>query len=427
MSTHPPRLIQRTRTKLLLASAAAAILATGAALRRDEPVRTRQEPVAPILEARVERREPTRLFRAIQDAAARVRAYGVVFPAQPARARRRSVPDFAAARPAAPEPAGLGIPVGESGEVLTTRPALAGGQPRVLTADGRRMEASVAAYDPERALVLVQLEEARPPAPAMASAPPTPGDLVLAAAGAYEMVAPRFVRSVGEQGYLLDAAGLPPGTPLFNLDGELLGIAAGGESHLVHPVADALARLRGLVAEGRELPATLGILLQEPDAGLRARLGAGLIVAGVEPDGPAATAGVRAGDVLLELGGSPVDDLEAAHRTIAALPAGREVTATLGRAGLRQTLTLLPAATFADPRAAWALASPGAPAASDVFAAGDLAEADVPPSSRVLSVDGRPLAAARLPPAARRQGPPWLVHLHEGGRPFFAVVGRERR
>ncbi|MCE9562669.1 MAG: PDZ domain-containing protein [Planctomycetes bacterium] len=69
-------------------------------------------------------------------------------------------------------------------------------------------------------------------------------------------------------------------------------------------------------------PPTLGI-----------QLGNGLLVAGVAPDGPAAKAGVKAGDTITAIGGTKIDDARALTTARAKLKAGDKVKLTVTREG----------------------------------------------------------------------------------------------
>jgi S1-C subfamily serine protease len=66
-----------------------------------------------------------------------------------------------------------------------------------------------------------------------------------------------------------------------------------------------------------------------------------LVVAGVAPGGPAARAGVRQGDVVLQVAGERAGGLAELFRSIWRLgPAGVEVPLTLGRAGAQVQVRL---------------------------------------------------------------------------------------
>jgi S1-C subfamily serine protease len=105
-------------------------------------------------------------------------------------------------------------------------------------------------------------------------------------------------------------------------------------------VADELLRT-GHVSRGY-----LGLGMQPvrlPEA-LRGQLGltreTGLIVVTVEPDGPAARAGVLLGDVLVALDGAPVSDLDDVQARLGSDRIGVAVPAVLVRAGARTDLSI---------------------------------------------------------------------------------------
>jgi S1-C subfamily serine protease len=422
------KLIERPRTKLLVAGAAALVLAVGATLRpRDAPRAAPPEQVAPILEDEIQRREPARVFRALQERGRRVLPYALAFRATPGQAE---APGAAGTEAAAEEPRGFGLAV-SSGEVLTHRNALGpSGLATAYTPDGAAATASVAVYDPRTQLVLVSVPGLQLSVPAEATLPPALGELVLAAAaaGRRELLAPRFVESVEEGGCRLGPGALPPGTPVFNLQGEAIGLAGPEERPLVRHLTSARDHLSSLRKDGRALPSTLGLVLQAPDEAVSARLGAGLIVAGVVAGAPAEQAGLQPGDVLLSLDGHPLAGLEQALDRIGAVRPGHPVEVRWRRDGREMAVSVVPETTLADPRVPVAIEPPReSPTAAALFTRDDLFEAAVPPHARILTVEGRPVPASGLPKVLRRRGAPWLVHVHDGSRPYFAVVGRRPR
>jgi len=58
-----------------------------------------------------------------------------------------------------------------------------------------------------------------------------------------------------------------------------------------------------------------------------------LLVTEVETDGPAAKAGLKAGDVIVKLNGKAVDDVSDVRRTLGETPSGTDVTVTVQRDG----------------------------------------------------------------------------------------------
>ena len=75
---------------------------------------------------------------------------------------------------------------------------------------------------------------------------------------------------------------------------------------------------------------------------LKSETSNGLLVAHVEPGGPADKAGILLGDVLVELQGKPLEDTENIQDGLASFRIGDNVQATLLRAGspLQVTITL---------------------------------------------------------------------------------------
>jgi len=91
----------------------------------------------------------------------------------------------------------------------------------------------------------------------------------------------------------------------------------------------------------------LGVHLEPPTdelreaAGVPARVGA--VISEVEPDTPAAQAKLAAGDLVVDFGGTAVNDMDQLIRMVGASRVGVPVEVTFYRDGLRQTVQVTPA------------------------------------------------------------------------------------
>jgi serine protease Do len=212
---------------------------------------------------------------------------------------------------------------------------------------------------------------------------------------------------------------------VFSLDREVVAVA-GGDGRLVFAVPYALERLGRLVADGTPMPLTLGLTFQPLTEALSATFGdAGVIVAAVEPGGPAARADIRPADVITAIGGTAVADMDSARLVIARLPAGAPAEIVLRRDGRDLAVQVAPEPTLAPPGSAPRLDADlgDRPAAADVFEARDLAAAGVSGQARVLAIAGRSVTARTATAQRRRTRAPWLVYLDHEGHRFFALVG----
>jgi len=142
------------------------------------------------------------------------------------------------------------------------------------------------------------------------------------------------------------------GGPLFNMNGEVIGIntaiisPSGGSigigfaipSKAASNVIDQLHQFH----EARR--GWLGVRIQEVTDDIAEGLGLketrGALVAGVTEKGPAAEAGILAGDIILEFDGQPVNAMHELPRMVADESIGKEVPVKILRKGQEQTLTV---------------------------------------------------------------------------------------
>ncbi len=72
------------------------------------------------------------------------------------------------------------------------------------------------------------------------------------------------------------------------------------------------------------------------------KAGEGVLITGVEKDTPAAKAGLKSGDVIVEMAGKPVKESKDIHKALAELKKGDSVAITVVRHGKKQTLKAEP-------------------------------------------------------------------------------------
>jgi Do/DeqQ family serine protease len=137
------------------------------------------------------------------------------------------------------------------------------------------------------------------------------------------------------------------GGPLLNLDGRVVGIntaivSSGQGIGFAIPINMAREIVTQLISRGKVVRGWLGVAIQDLSPELAARLGvkedAGALVADVMKDGPAASAGLRPGDVILEFGGSAIKDVPDLQKRVAAVEPGRAAPVTVMRE--KKSLTL---------------------------------------------------------------------------------------
>ncbi len=143
------------------------------------------------------------------------------------------------------------------------------------------------------------------------------------------------------------------GGPLFNMDGEVIGV----NTAIISPTGGSIGigfavpsdTVQAVVSQLKEFGVVrrgwLGVKIQTVTEDIAEGLGVpentGALVAAVTPDSPAAKAGLMAGDVILKFDGKDVSTMRGLPRLVAQAPIGRSVDVELLRAGKRETLPVL--------------------------------------------------------------------------------------
>jgi len=255
---------------------------------------------------------------------------------------------------------------------LSRRGRGASGGLTVTLADGEPVEAEVLGDDPPSDLAVVRFEEPRDSehvvAPLGEARNLRVGQLVVAIGsplGFQRTVTAGVVSALGrsirgESGRLIENviqtdAAINPGNsggPLADADGRVVGINTaiiGGAQGIgfAVPVSSAFRRVVfALVTEGRVRRAFLGVAVASRPSNARnggkAGTGGGAQVQTVAPNGPAARAGVREGDVIVGFRDQPVRSNDDLLNLLDAAAIGQDLPLRVERGRRELTLTIRP-------------------------------------------------------------------------------------
>ena len=142
------------------------------------------------------------------------------------------------------------------------------------------------------------------------------------------------------------------GGPLFNMDGEVIGIntaiisPSGGSIGIGFSIPSSLAV--GVIDQLREFGETrrgwLGVQIQSVSDDIAESLGldkaAGALVSGVVKEGPAEASGIETGDIILQFDGKEIATMRDLPRIVADTPVEKEVDVIVLRKGKRETISV---------------------------------------------------------------------------------------
>ena len=254
---------------------------------------------------------------------------------------------------------GSGVIVNPSGYVLTNHHVVeAADEIEVTLADGKKLLAKVVGNDPETDLAILRVQAEGLPAITFGSSEALRvGDVVLAIGnpfGVGQTVTSGIVSALGRTGlgintfenFIQTDAAINPGNSggaLVDAGGNLVGIntaiftRGNGSSGVgfATPVSTAKMVLEQIVKSGSVTRGWIGVEVREitPAYAESQKLSEarGALIAMVLPGGPADRAGIKLGDVLLEIEGKPVADPTAMLNLVAALEPGQPAKMRLKR------------------------------------------------------------------------------------------------
>ncbi len=262
---------------------------------------------------------------------------------------------------------GSGFIIDPAGYIVTNNHVVDGASKvQVILNDGTRYPATIVGRDPKTDLALLKVDAPKP-LPYVKfgdSGSARVGEWVLAVGNPFGLGGSVTAGIVSARGrdihsgpfddYLQIDAPINRGNsggPLFDASGKVIGVntaifsPSGGNVGIgfAIPAAQARTVIDQLRLHGHIDRGWLGVQIQPVTEaianGLGLKTARGALVASVVPDSPAARAGLRAGDVILKVGGKAVDDFKALPRIIAAARAGSHLKIEVYRQGATKRLS----------------------------------------------------------------------------------------
>lgn len=262
--------------------------------------------------------------------------------------------------------AGSGFIVSADGYILTNAHVVAeADEVTVRLTDRREYPAKVIGFDPRTDVAVIKIDAKDLPTVRMGDpASLRPGEWVLAIGSPFGLdnsatagIVSATSRAVGgESNYVpfiqTDVAVNPgnSGGPLFNLRGEVIGMNSmifsrtGGYMGLSFAIPINVANdvREQLIQTGHVVRGRIGVAVQDVNAQLAQSFGLdrprGALVSAVEVDSPAASAGVKAGDVILAVNGHEIDRVGELPTEIARMKPGSKTELRVWRDGKESTV-----------------------------------------------------------------------------------------
>jgi serine protease Do len=252
---------------------------------------------------------------------------------------------------------GSGIIVDPTGIALTNAHVVEKAtEIKVITLDGSEHKARVLGADKKTDLAVLKLDDGKgrfPFARLGDSEKMQVGDWVIAVGSPFGLQATvtagiisAKARQIGQgpfDDFLQTDAAINPGNsggPLVNMQAEVIGIntaiVAGG-SGIGFAIPSNMAKkiYTELIAKGRVTRGWLGVSIQpltpELAKSFGAKEGKGVLISDIVPDSPAAKAGLKSGDILLEFEGKKMDSPADLQRAVGLTTPGQEAKVKLWR------------------------------------------------------------------------------------------------
>ncbi len=262
--------------------------------------------------------------------------------------------------------AGSGFIISKDGYILTNNHVVADADKvKVKLADGREFEAKIVGTDPASDVAVLKINAKNLPVlPLGDSDKIEVGEWVLAIGnpfGLTQTVTVGVISAKGRSGvgitdyedFIQTDAAINPGNsggPLVNLKGEAIGMntaiftRSGGYMGIGFAIPINMVKIitKQLIETGKVTRGWLGVVIQDLNEDLAKSFGLekpeGALVTEVAEDSPAARAGLKSGDVIVEYNGKPVKHVAELRTMVALTPPGTKVKLTVVRHGKRKVL-----------------------------------------------------------------------------------------
>jgi len=266
---------------------------------------------------------------------------------------------------------GSGVIISPDGYIMTNNHVVEGADEiEVTLTDSRRTRASVIGTDPDTDLAILKIDLDKLPVIVLGNSDQLDvGDQVLAIGnpfGVGQTVTSGIVSALGRtqlgintfENFIQTDAAINPGNSggaLVDVNGHLRGLntaiysRSGGSMGIgfAIPVSTARLVLDGIVKDGQVTRGWIGVEPNELSPELADTFGVkkateGVIITGVLQDGPAAQAGMRPGDVIVQVDGKKVGNVSELLTAVAALKPGTASAFTVQRGDTMVELNISP-------------------------------------------------------------------------------------
>ncbi|CCE23138.1 DegQ family serine endoprotease [Methylotuvimicrobium alcaliphilum] len=238
---------------------------------------------------------------------------------------------------------------------------------RVTFQDGREFVAKITGTDPKSDIAVIEIKAGNLPAlPLGDSTKLEVGEWVVAIGNPFGLSHTLTVGVVSAKGrtslgisdyedFIQTDAAINPGNsggPLVNLDGEAVGIntaifsRSGGHMGVGFAIPINLAKSIAdqLIEQGEVTRGYLGVVIQpltqELAESFNLTTHQGILIAQVTDDSPAAKAGLKAGDIVTQYQGRPVNDIGDFRNRVALTPPGKSAKIEILRDGKSRTIDI---------------------------------------------------------------------------------------